>query len=61
LIPVEVKSGQTVTPAFFKGLNYWQKIIGSEGGYVIYTGNQLEKRSQGRTLLPYTDLPKILL
>jgi predicted AAA+ superfamily ATPase len=61
LIPVEVKSGQTVTPAFFKGLNYWQKITGSEGGYVIYTGNQLEKRSQGRTLLPYTDLPKILL
>lgn len=61
LIPVEVKSGQTVTPAFFKGLNYWQKIIGSEGGYVIYTGNQLEKRSQRRTLLPYTDLPKIPL
>jgi predicted AAA+ superfamily ATPase len=61
LIPVEVKSGQTVTPAFFKGLNYWQKITGSEGGYVIYTGNQLEKRSQWRTLLPYTDLPKIPL
>jgi predicted AAA+ superfamily ATPase len=61
LIPVEVKSGQTVTPAFFKGLNYWQKITGSEGGYVKYTGNQLEKRSQRRTLLPYTDLPKIPL
>ena len=61
LIPIEVKSGQTVTPAFFKGLNYWQKLTGSEGGYVIYAGNQMEKRSQGRTVLPYTDLAKLPL
>jgi predicted AAA+ superfamily ATPase len=59
LIPVEIKSGQTVTPAFFKGLNYWQKLTGEEGGYVIYGGNQMEKRSQGRTVLPYTDLAKL--
>jgi predicted AAA+ superfamily ATPase len=61
LIPIEVKSGQTVTPAFFKGLNYWQKLTGSEVGYVIYAGNQMEKRSQGRTVLPYTDLAKLPL
>lgn len=61
LIPVEIKSGQTVTPAFFKGLNYWQKLTGEEGGYVIYGGNQMEKRSQGRTVLPYTDLAKLTL
>ena len=61
LIPVEIKSGQTVTPAFFKGLNYWQKLTGEEGGYVIYGGNQMEKRSQGRTVLPYTDLAKLPL
>ncbi len=61
LIPVEIKSGQTVTPAFFKGLNYWQKLTGEEGGYVIYGGNQMEKRSHGRTVLPYTDLAKLPL
>ena len=61
LIPVEIKSGQTVTPAFFKGLNYWQKLTGEEGGYVIYGGNQIEKRSHGRTVLPYTDLAKLPL
>ncbi len=26
LIPVEIKSGETVTRDFFKGLNYWYKI-----------------------------------
>ena len=61
LIPIEIKSGQTVTPAFFKGLNYWQKLTGEEGGYVIYGGNQMEKRSHGRTVLPYTDLAKLPL
>ena len=61
LIPIEIKSGQTVTPAFFKGLNYWQKLTGEEGGYVIYGGNQIEKRSHGRTVLPYTDLAKLPL
>jgi len=61
LIPVEIKSGQTVTPAFFKGLNYWQKLTGEEGGYVIYGGNQIEKRSHGRTVLPYTDIAKLPL
>lgn len=61
LIPIEIKSGQTVTPAFFKGLNYWQKLTGEEGGYVIYGGNQMEKRSHGRTVLPYTDIAKLLL
>lgn len=61
LIPVEIKSGQTVTPAFFKGLNYWQKLTGEEGGYVIYGGNQMEKRSHGRTVLPYTDIAKLPL
>ena len=61
LIPIEIKSGQTVTPAFFKGLNYWQKLTGEEGGYVIYGGNQMEKRSHGRTVLPYTDIAKLPL
>jgi len=61
LIPIEIKSGQTVTPVFFKGLNYWQKLTGEEGGYVIYGGNQMEKRSHGRTVLPYTDIAKLPL
>jgi hypothetical protein len=40
LIPVEIKSGETVTSDFFKGLNYWYQVSGISpgGGYIIYGG-----------------------
>jgi len=47
LIPVEVKSGQTVAGDFFDNLNYWRKISGNEPApaALIYGGNQAFKRS----------------
>ena len=26
LVPVEIKSGKTITSAYFKGIEYWQKL-----------------------------------
>ena len=54
LVPVEIKSGQTITEAYFKSLTTWCKISGIDTGYVIYAGNQTQKRSNGITVLPYT-------
>ncbi|NCB85504.1 MAG: ATP-binding protein [Bacteroidia bacterium] len=54
LVPIEIKSGQTITDAYFKSLTTWCKISGTDTGYVIYTGNQTQKRSNGITVLPYT-------
>ena len=54
LVPVEIKSGQTITDAYFKSLTTWCKISGIDTGYVIYAGNQTQKRSNGITVLPYT-------
>ena len=59
LIPIEIKSGQTITSQYFKGLNYWQKITGSEGGYVVYAGQTIEKRSKQQMVLPFTALENI--
>jgi predicted AAA+ superfamily ATPase len=59
LIPIEIKSGQTITSQYFKGLNYWQKITGSEGGYVVYAGKTIEKRSKQQMVLPFTALENI--
>lgn len=56
LIPVEIKSGQTITDAYFKSLTTWCKISGIEKGFVIYAGNQTQKRSNGITVFPYTDI-----
>ena len=59
LVPIEIKSGQTITSTYFKGLDYWQKITGSEGGYIVYAGNSIEKRSKNRMVLPLSALNKI--
>ena len=49
LIPIEIKSGQTITSDYFKGLNYYNNLSqGSrENSYVIYGGNLKQQRTQG--------------
>jgi predicted AAA+ superfamily ATPase len=48
LIPLEIKSGETVTRDFFKGLNYWYKVSGISpgGGYIIYGGEKDQRRKE---------------
>tara|TARA_R110001583_G_scaffold81330_1_gene217172 strand:+ start:1734 stop:2894 length:1161 start_codon:yes stop_codon:yes gene_type:complete len=53
IIPIEIKSGQTVTNQYFKGVLYWNKLTKTEGGYVIYVGKTIQKRSNAITVLPY--------
>lgn len=59
LLPVEIKSGQTITDEYFKSLTTWLKISGIDAGYVIYAGNQIQTRSNGITVLPYTELDNV--
>ncbi len=42
LVPVEIKSGQTVAADFFKGLDYWKKVSNaqSDSAALIYGGNR---------------------
>lgn len=46
-IPVEIKSGKTVQDYFFKNIRYWLKLTGNSKGYLMYAGNQQQKRSDG--------------
>lgn len=60
LIPIEIKSGQTVTTEYFKGLKYWQKIRNEETkGYIIYAGKNIERRSNKMTVVPFNELNTI--
>ena len=59
-IPLEIKSGQTATDAFFKGILFWQKMTNSAGGFVVYAGDLPQNRSNGIRLVPYKTLPKVL-
>ena len=51
LIPVEVKSGATIAPDFFKGIAYWKKLAeaGSEHpAALIYGGNTSSTRRDAK-------------
>lgn len=58
-LPLEIKSGKTVTDDFFKGLNYWRKLTGSDKGYLIYDGDSVQERSNGISVIPLRDLGRI--
>ena len=53
LFPVEIKSGKTITPDFFSGLLFWQKISNTKNGLVIYGGEEPQKRITGINIIPW--------
>lgn len=57
LIPLEIKSGQTVASDFFSGLAYWKKTSGLEDGpaALVYGGDSPQKRS-GVVVYPWFTL-----
>lgn len=57
LIPIEIKSGETISPDFFSNLVKWGELAENNAShsYVIYGGKESQKRSQG-TVLGWKDL-----
>ncbi len=55
-LPLEIKSGKTVTDDFFKGLNYWRKLSGADQGYLVYDGVTAQERSNGISVIPLSKL-----
>lgn len=59
LLPIEIKSGMTVQPEFFNGLEYWRKLSGEEAGTLVYGGEQPQLRSNGISVIPWRDVHSI--
>ena len=59
LIPIEMKSGQTVIPNYFTNIAKWMQLSGTKTGFVVYAGNTVQKRSNGISVFPYFDAWKI--
>ena len=59
LLPVEIKSGQTITNDYFKGILFWHKITQSQGGYIVYGGDMKQNRSNQITVISYKDLSQL--
>jgi len=58
-LPVEIKSGQTITNDFFKGIHFWNKMTQTEGGIVIYGGDMVQRRSNGISVIPLNQIDTI--
>ena len=52
LVPVEIKSGQTVQPDFFRGIEDWRRISGLGDGeaWLVFGGDREERRGRLRVL-----------
>jgi len=59
LIPIEMKSGQTVIPNYFTNIAKWMQLSDTKTGFVVYAGNTVQKRSNGISVFPYFDAWKI--
>lgn len=61
LLPIEVKSGQTVNADYFKGLNYWKGLAGDEasGSAVLFAGDVSQSRSNV-DIYGWRDIDKLL-
>jgi predicted AAA+ superfamily ATPase len=57
LVPIEIKSGQTVAGDFFENINYWREIAGAEGapGALFYGGEESFRRT-GVAVYPWSCL-----
>jgi hypothetical protein len=61
ITPLEIKSGRTMSTAYFDNLKYWHSLAGlpEEHGYVVYGGEQSMQTSAGR-LVSWRELAHIL-
>ncbi len=61
LIPIEIKSGQTINTDFFKGLKYWNDISGtnSKDNIIVYAGDREQRRDRGR-VINFLSIHKVL-
>ncbi|MEK6733928.1 MAG: ATP-binding protein [Pseudomonadota bacterium] len=59
LIPIEIKSSQTINHSFYTGIKYWQSLSKTNTSYIIYGGDTNRIHSDGITLLGWKDINKI--
>ena len=52
LYPIEIKSGRTIGPHFFDGLQYFPPLSEAlpEESYLVYGGDEVQKRSVAQVL-----------
>ena len=60
LIPIEIKSSQSIRSDFFKNFRFWEKLTGHAGGILYYGGEEVQIRSNGIRVLGWREIEKNL-
>lgn len=58
LIPYEVKSGHTLTPDSFEGMQYWLKLAEMQQGHMVYAGDK-HYTYKDMDIIPWTDVDQL--
>ena len=60
LLPIEIKSGQTVSTNFFSGLRKWLTWAGAEAGkpYLVYGGDERQERGEAE-VVPWREVAAV--
>lgn len=60
IIPVEIKSGKTMSTSYFDNLQSWQQLtaVPEDQGYVVYVGEQSMQSSAG-SFISWQELDRI--
>jgi len=45
---------------YFKGIQFWNKMTQTGGGFVVYGGDKTQKRSNGITVVPFKEMNTIV-
>lgn len=56
LVPVEIKSGRTISDHFFRNLNFWAGLTGEKNAYLFYGGKEPQTRSDGKLIMNWRQL-----
>jgi hypothetical protein len=61
IVPIEIKSGKTISNSYFDNLEYWHQLAATpkEQGYVVYGGDQSLQTSAG-SFVSWRELNRIL-
>jgi hypothetical protein len=55
LIPIEIKSGATVSSDYFKNIRYWRNLSHATRAFVLYDGDTKQHRSDGTSVVPWRE------
>lgn len=52
VIPIEIKSGRTITEDYFTNMNYWNRLSGNDPkkSFIVYGGTDEQRRSNGHVI-----------